>query len=311
MMLRLPPEACLTAASKTRTEARQMSGPVPSPSMNGMMGWSGTIQCPSRNSIRAPAAPPRRPSAGGWEGMAPSLPLHRTNWKQENEKARLAAGLLYMLCSMLCVVLPADRETGAQHEVVLELAAAVEVAAVEVVFRFQPQADGLRERNPEAQADYATPIGDAFILDAHVPAAANQRRTAGQEDAEVGVLRGQAEQQLEPADEHLGIALFIDGRAGHAHARGREAAGQLEADRATSPARNARAHDEAVVAADIATHRLECIPRGHIGARPRRKGEAALRGRGSCAQRANDADQRERARKDSRASNHKVPPYGV
>jgi len=28
-------------------EARQMSGPVPSPSMNGMMGWSGTCRWPS------------------------------------------------------------------------------------------------------------------------------------------------------------------------------------------------------------------------------------------------------------------------
>src|SRR5882757_1711748 len=43
----LPLDAFWTAASKTRTEARQMSGPVPSPSMNGMMGWSGTLSLPA------------------------------------------------------------------------------------------------------------------------------------------------------------------------------------------------------------------------------------------------------------------------
>ena len=31
---------------ETRTEARQMSGPVPSPSMKGMIGWSGTLSLP-------------------------------------------------------------------------------------------------------------------------------------------------------------------------------------------------------------------------------------------------------------------------
>ena len=35
---RSPPYACSTAASKMRTAAAQMSGPVPSPSMNGMRG---------------------------------------------------------------------------------------------------------------------------------------------------------------------------------------------------------------------------------------------------------------------------------
>src|SRR5688572_252316 len=45
-ILRFPPYAFWTAASKTRTDARQMSGPVPSPSMNGMIGWSGTFSLP-------------------------------------------------------------------------------------------------------------------------------------------------------------------------------------------------------------------------------------------------------------------------
>src|SRR5882762_10621899 len=71
-MLRLPPDVFATAASKTLADARQMSGPVPSPSMKGMIGWSGTIQCPSRYSILAPTAPPRRPST--CVGMAPILP---------------------------------------------------------------------------------------------------------------------------------------------------------------------------------------------------------------------------------------------
>src|SRR5688572_3253660 len=38
----LPPYAFSTAASKTRTLARQMSRPVPSPSMKGTIGLSGT-----------------------------------------------------------------------------------------------------------------------------------------------------------------------------------------------------------------------------------------------------------------------------
>ena len=45
--LLLAAELLATAASSTRTLARQMSGPVPSPSMNGMIGRSGTSRCPS------------------------------------------------------------------------------------------------------------------------------------------------------------------------------------------------------------------------------------------------------------------------
>src|SRR6185312_3689265 len=40
----------------TRTLARQMSGPVPSPSMKGMIGLSGTMSLPSRMVILAPCA---------------------------------------------------------------------------------------------------------------------------------------------------------------------------------------------------------------------------------------------------------------
>ena len=50
----LPPNAFSTAASKTRTLARQMSGPVPSPSMNGMIGSSGTTSRPFLRVIAVP-----------------------------------------------------------------------------------------------------------------------------------------------------------------------------------------------------------------------------------------------------------------
>src|SRR5487761_1466749 len=55
-ILRRPPYAFCTAASITRTLARQMSGPVPSPSMKGMMGFSGTTSLPSRRVSLAPWA---------------------------------------------------------------------------------------------------------------------------------------------------------------------------------------------------------------------------------------------------------------
>ena len=44
-----------TAASKTRTPAAQMSGPVPSPRMKGMMGLSGTLSLPWAVVILPPA----------------------------------------------------------------------------------------------------------------------------------------------------------------------------------------------------------------------------------------------------------------
>src|SRR5262249_50388840 len=53
-ILRLPPYAFSTAASNTRTEARQISRPVPSPSTNGRIGLSGTWSFPSRIEIFAP-----------------------------------------------------------------------------------------------------------------------------------------------------------------------------------------------------------------------------------------------------------------
>src|SRR5215470_8145237 len=61
-MRRFPPYACSTAASRTRTEARQMSGPVPSPSMKGTMGWSGTCSFPWERVIFSPTGIFTRPA---------------------------------------------------------------------------------------------------------------------------------------------------------------------------------------------------------------------------------------------------------
>src|SRR3972149_2561146 len=54
-MRRVPPYAFCTAASKMRCEARQMSGPVPSPSMKGRIGVAGTCRRPSAMRIASPS----------------------------------------------------------------------------------------------------------------------------------------------------------------------------------------------------------------------------------------------------------------
>src|SRR5207247_6559496 len=51
----LPPKAFSTAASNTRWLAAQMSGPVPSPRMNGITGLSGTMSLPLLIVIFPPA----------------------------------------------------------------------------------------------------------------------------------------------------------------------------------------------------------------------------------------------------------------
>src|SRR5206468_2326648 len=50
----LPPKAFSTAASNTRSLAAQISGPVPSPRMNGMTGWFGTWRVPLSIEIFSP-----------------------------------------------------------------------------------------------------------------------------------------------------------------------------------------------------------------------------------------------------------------
>ena len=54
-ILRLPAYALSTDASRTRTAEAQMSGPVPSPLMNGMIGLSGTSSLPAEMEIFPPA----------------------------------------------------------------------------------------------------------------------------------------------------------------------------------------------------------------------------------------------------------------
>ena len=58
---RFPRRLWLTAPSNTRWEARQMSGPVPSPSMKGMTGRGGT----SRRPLRSVMASPSTEAGGG------------------------------------------------------------------------------------------------------------------------------------------------------------------------------------------------------------------------------------------------------
>src|SRR6185503_8588636 len=58
---RLPPYAFSTAASNTRRDAFQISRPVPSPSMYGMMGFSGTWNRPPIYPLAAPSFGPGTP----------------------------------------------------------------------------------------------------------------------------------------------------------------------------------------------------------------------------------------------------------
>src|SRR6516164_9338781 len=64
----------------TRTDARQMSGPVPSPSMNGTMGRSGTCSLASAMAILSP------------EGTL--LILYGMTLPEENERLRRSGGML-------------------------------------------------------------------------------------------------------------------------------------------------------------------------------------------------------------------------
>src|SRR3954468_11146400 len=53
-MCRFPPYAFSTAESNTSFEARQISRPVPSPSIKGMIGFPGTSKRPFLNSMAWP-----------------------------------------------------------------------------------------------------------------------------------------------------------------------------------------------------------------------------------------------------------------
>ena len=107
-------------------------------------------------------------------------------------------------------MLPADGQASAQDQIVLKLAAAIKIAAVEIVFGLEPQTDGWREGDPDAEAEHTAPIGRALVVLRHVMAPANQRRAAAQEDAKPGALGAEAQQQLQAAYEDLRIAIAID-----------------------------------------------------------------------------------------------------
>src|SRR5215471_20777687 len=98
--LLFPPYACSTAASNTRREAFQISRPVPSPSMNGITGESGTCNSPFAYPIARPSAGTAsplytlfmqvfsqgiaaKPDADTWTAPRPATELgtipHRTN----------------------------------------------------------------------------------------------------------------------------------------------------------------------------------------------------------------------------------------
>src|ERR1041385_1993062 len=94
------------------------------------------------------------------------------------------------------VYLPAQREPRGQDEVVLELTAGAEIAAVEIVFALEPQTNRRRERNPQTEAGDAAPIRDAFAFAGHVMTTANECRATTQEDADPRRCGRQAEHQL-------------------------------------------------------------------------------------------------------------------
>src|SRR5436190_2742978 len=195
-MLRFAPDILVTAASNTLEAARQMSGPVPSPSMNGMMGWSGTIQWPSRKSILAPTAPPRRPST--WVGMAPIL---------QQKGPPLQASLF----AALRPTLPTDRETGAQDKVILELAAGAEIAAVEIVLALEAQTHRRPERDANTKACDTTPIRRALTFLRDVVTAPDERRATAEKDAHPRLRGGQAQHHLRATQEDLRVAIPVDG----------------------------------------------------------------------------------------------------
>src|SRR6516225_12133822 len=81
---RLPPYAFSTAASNTRTDAFQMSRPVPSPSMKGIMGLSGIRYCPFLYCRGAPfpgtATPLYEPAIA-----APSLEWKTNHYRESSD----------------------------------------------------------------------------------------------------------------------------------------------------------------------------------------------------------------------------------
>src|SRR5207237_8451390 len=106
--------------------------------------------------------------------------------------------------------LPADGEAGTQDKVVLELAAAIKVAAVEIIFGLDPQTDGRGERNAHAETADAAPVRGALVVIRDVFAAPNDRRTTADENAQPRGSRRKAQHQLGATDEHLRVAIAVD-----------------------------------------------------------------------------------------------------
>src|SRR6476646_4062504 len=145
---------------------------------------------------------------------------------------------------------PADRDGEAQRgdEVVLELVAAAEVAVVHVVLEIQPDRGvvALAETEPEAGAHVGTEIGAALVIVERILAPGDQGRAA--RDVEPDAVRGRAQGQHQSSgrDEHVGVGL-VDGRARDLGRR--VAAYRLEAEVPGAPEGEARAADDADVAA--------------------------------------------------------------
>src|SRR4051812_21548544 len=156
----------------------------------------------------------RRPRRGGLQPVLAWPPVY-------NKKARLWRRAFSHVTAGFWR-LPAERQPRAQDQVVLELPAAVEIAAVEEVFSLESHTDRRRKRDADAEPADAAPVRPAFSLVRDIVTDANERRSAAQEDSNARRRRGQAEHELRAADEHLGVAVRVDGRASHAHMRGRE-----------------------------------------------------------------------------------------
>src|SRR6185312_4764428 len=120
-----PPYAFATAASMTRTLARQMSGPVPSPSMNGMIGLSGTESCPFLRVMGAPSfgtfirslpfEPARRFTQKLWKSLWKSSSSYRGVTLQLECFSELHHSRARAQCALQRRTQPSDY-TGLSHE---------------------------------------------------------------------------------------------------------------------------------------------------------------------------------------------------
>src|SRR5262249_4937011 len=92
-----PPKAFCTAASNTAWLARQMSGPVPSPSMNGMMGRSGTWSRPPALRIGSPGGTLTVEKAGIGEVKPETAGRRKRSGARTSARRRPASGVAFGL----------------------------------------------------------------------------------------------------------------------------------------------------------------------------------------------------------------------